>query len=137
MPSASVQRKASTPRETLLEPTMTEPSAEVAYAPLPGGLPGNVPSRTPRPSIPSACVQRNACSWNPGAEVTPTTTEPSPEVAYAMLRSPETWPRPTDPPASVQRTASSPDGGTSVSPTTTDPSRETPRASLAPISEGP
>ena len=56
MPPPEVQRKARSPPEVLLTPTMTEPSPETPVASL-SGLDGR---RKPMPEIPPAAVQRKA-----------------------------------------------------------------------------
>src|SRR5882762_365374 len=103
MPVASVHRKASAPEDALAVeldcPTTTCPLAETAYALL-LKLP---PGRSPSPTMPVVCVQRNASV--PEAETpSPTTTSPSAETPVAALKNPKPegkppgkYPRPTIP----------------------------------------
>ena len=82
MPVAWLQRKASVPDPELPRPTLTEPSAEDAWARLWNGP----PLRSPRPPRPVASIQRKASS--PSATLlNPTAVSPSPETPVAKLKS--------------------------------------------------
>ena len=75
----AVQRNGSVVRNAgLAAPTTTEPSADVATAPLENCPPG----RSPRPIIPARAVQRNASSPLDDA-LLPTTVAPSAETPAA------------------------------------------------------
>src|SRR5499427_10006947 len=85
------------------DPTMTDPSAETARAELSNRPPG----KSPRLTIPSCSVQRNAGASSKNASAVPTTTLPSADVSLARLfGKPGTDPRPTMPVSTVQRKAS-------------------------------
>src|SRR5262245_51714379 len=91
-----------------------EPSADTPTASL-----LSAPGRSPRPTAPSAAVQRNASDPRIGRERTPTTTDPSPDTPSASL---DVKPRPAIPVSGVHRNASGP-----LTPTATLPSPDTAR----------
>src|SRR5574340_1124129 len=99
---------------------MTEPSADMATA-APPGKPGS--------SIPAPAVQRNT-SGSGAVSVSPSTTDPSGEMAVGMLRSalPGAGKSGAVPVSRVQRNGSSPEKGSAspaglkLVPTTTAPS---------------
>src|SRR5215470_1052670 len=103
------------------DPTMTDPSAETARAEV-SNCP---PEKSPRLTIPSCAVQRNAGASAKFTAKVPTTTVPSADTSLAMLfGKPGTVPRPTIPVCAVQRNPSTwlPK---LLKPTTTAPSADT------------
>ena len=122
MPTARVQRKASSPAVERLAPTTTEPSAEMLIASLMNVPPG----RSPSPTIPPTAWYKNA-SVPLAVTPLPMITEPSAETPVASLEKapPGKSPSPTIPFTASQRNASTTVEDERLEPTTTVPSADT------------